>query len=71
MEHLQSGEVDCYLNLVGWEPVVVFSGLGMIDHWTEDQRKLRERVHGVVDLEGLAVVDFWLVAHLGHVVVFG
>ena len=71
MEHLQLGEVDFYPKLVGWEQVVGFSGFGMIDCWTEDQRKLGEWVHGVVDLVGLAVVDFWLVAHLGHVVVFG
>ena len=48
--------------------MVGFSGLGMIDRWTEDQPKW---VHLVVDLVGLAVVHFWLAAHLGHVVVFG
>ena len=68
MEHLQSGEVDFYLKLEGWEQVVGFSGFGMIDRWTEDRPKW---VHGVVDLVGLAVVDFWLAAHLGHAVVFG
>ena len=47
------------------------SGLGMIERWTEDRPKLGEWVHGVVDLVGLGAVDFWLAAHLGHVVVFG
>ena len=71
MEHLQSGVVDCYSKLGGWEQVVGFYGLGMIPRWTEDQPKLGEWVHGVVDLVGLGAVDFVLSAHLGHVVVFG